>query len=91
MQIRLRKEAAEDLIHIRNYYDEIAPDSTNRVLSDIFATIVRLKIFPSAGSTFTDENCRRVVSAKDRFKIAYIVTGQTIDILGVFRQQNRQV
>lgn len=49
MDIKFRAKAKFDLISIKSYYDELAPEAANRVLTDIVDTIETLRLFPLVG------------------------------------------
>jgi plasmid stabilization system protein ParE len=91
MRILFRKEAETDLELIASYYDDVAPDSVNNVLADIYRSIDQLVHFPQSGMRVPDRQFRRIDTLKYHFKIASEETEGNVVILGIFRYQDREV
>lgn len=88
--ILFRKEAENDLRSVIAYYDEVAPETTATILSDIYRSIDQLAHYPLSGMQVPDRAFRRIVTIKFHFKIAYEVNEHQIVILGIFRYQDRE-
>lgn len=74
---------------IVRYYEDIGPGLSVRIVADIRDRLERLRYFPKSGQRIEMAGIRRVLSRRYRFKIAYRVTGEAIEVVGVFRFQNR--
>jgi plasmid stabilization system protein ParE len=82
--------ARADLQSIADYYGAIDPEVADRILDDIRSAIAKLSHFPHRGRAVKDGPLRRVLSRRYRYKIAYRVRRDFIEIVGVFRFQDRQ-
>ena len=82
--------ARADLLSIADYYGTIDPEVADRILADIESTIAELEDFPHRGRRIAGRELHRILSRRYRFKIAYRVTEETIEIIGIFRFQNRE-
>ena len=91
MDLILSQRALDDLEAIDSYYRAFSERSADNIKDDIFATINILNKNPDVGRLILEGQLRRVVSAKYRFKISYERSSNAITIIGVFRQQNRQL
>ena len=80
--------AKADLKDIMNYYTEISSRTSSRVYEDIYGAIETLQMFPMAGHQLPDGR-RRFVSSKYRFVISHKTYEDRIEIVGVYRRQNR--
>ncbi len=88
IKIIYRDTAKADLKEIEKYYYEISPRTNSRVFNDIHGAIYTLQLFPKAGRKLPDGR-RRFVSSQFRFVISHKTYKDRIDIVGVYRQQNR--
>jgi plasmid stabilization system protein ParE len=89
-KVLFRAEAEADLRSIIAYFEEHAPDSIGRILSDIQRAIDLLTRFPRAGMQVPERPFRRIVTRKYHFKVAYDVGDDgVIVVLGIFRYQDR--
>lgn len=88
-RILFREEAEADLRSIIGYYEEVAPASVDCILADIHRSISQLLRFPRLGMAVPDRPFRRLVTIHYHFKIAYRVDQERIEILGIFRYQDR--
>ena len=88
--VLFRKEAESDLRSIIAYYDEVAPETTSAILSDIYRSIDQLAHYPRSGMQVRDRMFRRIVTIKYHFKVAYAIHDDRIVILGIFRYQDRE-
>ncbi|MCB2087817.1 MAG: type II toxin-antitoxin system RelE/ParE family toxin [Sphingomonadaceae bacterium] len=91
IQILFRKEAEEDLRSIIAYFEEVAPEAIGNILADIYRSIDQLSSFPRLGMPVPNRSCRRIVTLKYHFKIAYELASDRVHILGIFRHQDREV
>ena len=76
---------------IISYYDDIAPGLSTRIVADIRDRIERVRHFPKSGENFGWTDIHRILSSRYRFKIAYRVTDDAIEVVGIFRYQNREI
>ncbi len=83
--------AQADLSSIADYYGAIDAEVADRILLDIETAVAKLNDFPHRGERVPGRPLRRILSARYRFKIVYRVTGDTIEVIGVFRFQDRAV
>jgi plasmid stabilization system protein ParE len=67
-----------------------APGLSARIVEDVRTRIERLRHFPKSGKRIDVGDLRQVLSRRYRFKIAYQVTEEEIEIVGIFRFQNRE-
>ncbi len=89
IKIIYRDTAKADLKEIETYYNEISPRTNLRVYSDIYSAIQTLQLFPKAGRKLPDGR-RRFVSNQFRFVISHKTYKDRIEIVGVYRHQNRK-
>ncbi|MBX9883693.1 MAG: type II toxin-antitoxin system RelE/ParE family toxin [Novosphingobium sp.] len=89
MQIHFSQRAIDDLDAIIAWYDEIAPDSTRRIVADIERALRRLQDFPQSGPATGHHELRRIVTLRYHFKIAYRIAPTAIVVIGIFRHQDR--
>ena len=82
--------AQADLQSIADYYGAIDPEVADRILADVRSAIAKLDHFPHRGQAVRGGPLRRILSRRYRFKIAYRVRQDVIEIVGVFRFQDRQ-
>ena len=86
--VRFTARAERDMNSIISYYEDIAPGLSARIVADIRDRLERLRSFPTSGQRIGMAGLRRALSLRYRFKIAYRVTGEAIEVVGVFRFQN---
>ena len=91
MRTVFRRRAEVDLRQTIAWYEQVAPDSVQRILGDIYRSIDFLIDSPRLGMPIEGTPFHRIVSRRYRFKIAYQVKGETIFIVGIYRFQNRIV
>jgi plasmid stabilization system protein ParE len=89
--VRFTARAESDMRSIIRYYEDIAPGLSARIVEDVRARIERLRHFPKSGRRIAIGDLHQVLSPRYRFKIAYRVMDDEIDIVGIFRLQNREV
>jgi len=83
-----RESANADLGDIRTYYTTISERTFDNVITDIYETISILNYMPEAGFIYKP-NRRRLVSSKYRFVINYAFGSGHVEIVGIYRFQNR--
>lgn len=88
MRIVYRRSALADLRGIHDYYKVISIETNARVFDDIFEAISTLQNFPKVGRQLEDGR-RRFVSPKYRFVISHQSYDDRIEIVGVYRRQDR--
>jgi len=89
MKVQFRPRAIADLHAIIRWYNDIAPESTHRIVADIERSIERLKHFPHSGPATGHRDLRRIVTLRYHFKIAYRIETGRIVVIGIFRHQDR--
>lgn len=82
--------ARADLDSIADYYGAIDPDAADRILDDIKSSVLKLGYFPHRGQAVKSGPLRRIISRRFRYKIVYRVRQDAIEIVGIFRFQNRE-
>jgi plasmid stabilization system protein ParE len=85
-----RGKALEDIRAIVEWYDHIDPDLTEKIRIDLQRSFRLLLDFPHAGALVAKRRFRRIVTRRYHFKIAYSVRGDHIEVLGIYRFQDRQ-
>ena len=76
---------------IVRFYEDLAPGLSVRIVADVRERIEGLRHFPRSGERMGVSGIHRVLSRRYRYKIAYRVTDEAIEIIGVFRFQNREI
>jgi plasmid stabilization system protein ParE len=89
MKVQFRPQAIADLHAIIQWYDDIAPETTRRIITDIERAINRLKDLPHSGQATGHHELRRIVTLRYHFKIAYRIETRAIVVFGIFRHQDR--
>lgn len=87
---RFRKEAEVDLEQILAHFGEVAPEALPNIQADIHHALSRLVEFPHLGAPVEGRPFRRLVTLRYRFKIAYLIEGDLLTVLGIFRYQDRE-
>jgi len=82
------KSAVTDLTSIETHYSKISQQTSDNVYQDILAAIEVLQTFPDAGRLLEDGS-RKFPSHKYRFNITYFHRRNIIEIIGIYRFQNR--
>lgn len=88
IDIIFRDEALADLKSIRDYFTAYSNETAERVAKDIEATLHVLETFPESG-TQKSYNRRQSFTTKYRFRISYQYRNNRIEVLGIYRFQNR--
>lgn len=83
------EDAQKDLADIKSYYFETAPHVLENILSDIYLVFEVLSIWPLAGRVQRGAPGRRFVSPKFRFTITDDFRDDRVEIMGIFRFQDR--
>ena len=89
LDVRYLPRALDDLDTIADYFESLDSDVALRVGADIAGAIGLLQENPFSGKAVGRNGLRRKLSRRYRFKIAYRVRRDTIEILGIYRFQNR--
>jgi len=86
-----RREAEQDLRSIFSYLakQDVSDTSADRVKADIYETLSRLSMWPESGHVVSGEPGLRTTTPKYRYTITYYVTLTNIEIVGIFKYQNR--
>jgi plasmid stabilization system protein ParE len=87
--IVFRKSALADLEALASHFDQIDRATMVRIVADIGRSIARLADFPRSGEAIPHAGLRRIVSHRYRFTISYFVAADRVEIVGVFRFQDR--
>ena len=90
MQILFRERAEADLRRIMAWFESVAPESSSRILGDIYRTIDFLIDFPRSGMPIQGTPFRRIVSRRYHFKIAYELKHDTVAIVGIYWFEDRE-
>ena len=90
LDVTFRKRAKEDLLAIQAWFEQVAPASVERILADIYRSIDLVREHPERAQLVHRRNYRRIVTRKYSFKVAYMVKPDRIDVLGIYRYQNRE-
>ena len=86
-----RARAERDLLGIIEYYSEFSQDTAQNVLNDIYRAIDQLSFFPHSGREIDRRDYRRIVTHKYHFQIGYEVVADSVNIIGIFRYQDREI
>ena len=85
----LRARAQSDAYGIYDYYNEVAGKTvTDRVVSDILATLERIGDFPDSGANL-ENGTQMTVTTRYRFAILFKHRPERIEVLSIFRHQDR--
>jgi len=90
-EILFLDEALSDLAEINTHYSEVAPTSLDNIWNDIYVVMEVLATWPLAGRTLVNKPGRRFVSPKYRFTITYDYRDDRVEIIGIFRFQDRKI
>lgn len=85
-----RGKALEDIHTIVEWYDHLDPDVTEKIRIDLQRSFRLLLEFPHAGVVVAKRGFRRIVTRRYHFKIAYAVRDDQIEVLGIYRFQDRE-
>ena len=85
----LLSQAQADAFHIYEYYNSVGGRQTvDRVLGDIVATLERVSDFPNSGTNVSGDR-QMTVTGRYRFVIVFRNLPQRIEVLSIFRHQDR--
>ena len=87
--IEFSEQAASDLENIKTYFSNFSDTVCDNVLDDIFNVLEMLKEHPDVGRWNRTRQFRIFPSPRYRFIITYVSTGKIIEILAIFRYQDR--
>ena len=87
LSVRYRRSALRDLADIEAYYRDISDDVHERVYQDIVSTLDAVRAFPEMYPSHAPG--RRAVTPAFRFSILYQVLGDAVEVVGVYRHQDR--
>lgn len=90
-RLKFRPRADADLGEIIAYYRRVAPHALGNIAADIDDALDLIKERPETPAKVPAKSYRRYVTHRYRFKIAYRVKRDVIEILGIWRFQNRSV
>lgn len=62
--IHFTDQAREDLLSIQFYYEDVTPQSVERVFTDIYSTLEILSRWPHVGRCIKGEGFHQVATAK---------------------------
>jgi len=89
--IVFRARAERDLLAIISYFSDYSPQAAQNILDDIYRSIDQLAFFPNLGQQVDGEDFRRIATLKYHFTIGYEVTAASVNIVGIFRHQDREI
>ena len=87
--LRFNPRAGEDFDRIVAYYRQVAPEAVSNISADIEHGLNLIKEHPGRPAVVSGTSFRRYVTPRYHFKIAYRVRRDRIDVLGIYRFQNR--
>ena len=87
--LRFSPRADADLNSIVAYYAQVAPHALPNITADIEHGLDLIKDRPEQAALVPDRDYRRYVTPRYRFKISYRIRPTCIEILGIWRFQNR--
>lgn len=87
--IKFRLRADRDLERIIAYYLRFAPEAVPAIAADIDRSLGLIEEHPERFQEVPGTPYRRLVTKRYKFKIAYRVRRDIIEILGIYRFQNR--
>lgn len=87
LSVRYRRSALRDLADIEAYYRSISEDIHERVYWDIVSTLDAVRTFPNMYAAHGPG--RRPVTPAYGFSILYLVLGDAMEVVGVYRHQDR--
>ena len=88
LPIAVLSAASRELQGIRSYYSEFGEVTADRVLQDITDAFLVISTFPTSGRVIKG-GLRRRVSVRHRFVKTYRVLPDRVEIINVYRYQNR--
>ena len=89
MKYRLSAAARRDLRDIAEFYGDISIDTARRVRDDIEATLAVACEFPRMYPKRSRDGLHKAVTDTYRYVIIYSVVDPFIDVIAVFRTQDR--
>jgi plasmid stabilization system protein ParE len=89
MKIRFSPEAKSAIELIEAYYAERSPSACHNVITDIFDVFDLLSNNPEAGRLHSSKSFRLMVSGKYRFVVTYVTHSDYVEIIDIYRHQNR--
>ena len=89
MRLVVTRRATADLHDIRRYYHEIDPDLVGRVTDDIDRTLELLIDYLMSGQAIKGVDLRKRTTGKYRFVLSHAVLEDRVEIVGIFRHQDR--
>ena len=87
--IAITDAAGKELAAIKDYYAAFGEITANRVMEDILNVFQVLSVFPLSGYEHA-RGLRRRSSVKFRFIVTYRALPDRVEILSVYRFQNRE-
>lgn len=89
MKIRFSPEAKTAIEAVESYYAERSSSACHNVMIDIYDVFDLLSHNPEAGRLHRSQSFRLMVSGKYRFVVTYVVHPKYIEIIDIYRHQNR--
>lgn len=87
--IKFRLRADRDIEQIIAYYLRLAPEAVPGIAADIDRSLGLIEEDPERYPPVSGTPYRRLVTRRYKFKIAYRVRPDVIEIVGIYRYQNR--
>ena len=87
--IKFRRRADRDIEQIIAYYLRLAPETVPTIAADIDRSLGLIEEYPERYQAVAGTAYRRLVTKRYKFKIAYRVRRDAIEIVGIYRFQNR--
>ena len=81
MRIIWRRQAREDITHVRQYIEQHSPQGARRVVLEIYADMQRFADAPHLGRPGRVAGTREAVVPRTPFVVAYSVVGDRLFVL----------
>lgn len=89
MKLRFSLEARHAIEIIESYYLGLSFGASQNVMNDIDDVFILLREYPHSGKLHGSQSFRTMASSKYKFVVTYTVNVDYIEILDVYRYQNR--
>ena len=87
--IRFRVRADRDIEQIIAYYLRVAPEAVPAIAADVDRSLGLIEDDPERYPAVVGTPYRRLVTKRYKFKVAYRIRPTHIEIVGIYRFQNR--
>ncbi len=87
--IKFRLRADRDIERIIAYFLRVAPEAVPSIAADIDRSLGLIEENPERHPIVAGTSYRRLVTRRYKFKIAYRVGRDVVEIVGIYRFENR--